>query len=109
MDRSISQALRSLVPALSDPIPTELLELASSLLAQSRSKASSLKAEEEIARSYVCANIACERYNRLCYVPLNRIRRGASAKKLTQIEAESLTPQNRASSSLPSKNLSEVV
>ena len=61
MDKSIAQALNGLIPAFSGPIPTELQELAASLLAQSRSKASSLKADEEIARSYACANLACER------------------------------------------------
>ena len=61
MDKSIAQALNGLVPTLSGPIPPELQDLAVSLLAQSRSKASSLKADEEIARSYACANLACER------------------------------------------------
>ena len=61
MDRSIAQALGSLMPSLTGSLPPELLDLAVSLLAQSRSKASSLKADEEIARSYTCANIACER------------------------------------------------
>ena len=61
MDKSIEQALTELLPTLSGPLPLELRELAVSLLAQSRIKASSLKADEEIARSYVCANLACER------------------------------------------------
>ncbi len=61
MNRSIEQALGGLVPTLS-VIPPDLLELATSLLAQSRTRASNLKAEEEIARSYACANIACERF-----------------------------------------------
>jgi len=61
MDRSIAEALSNLIPTLSGSLPPELCELATSLLAQSRSKASSLKADEEIARSYACANIACER------------------------------------------------
>ena len=43
-------------------LPPELVSLAASLLAHSRSKAASLKAEEEIARSYACAHLACERY-----------------------------------------------
>lgn len=64
MDRSVAQALSSLLPALGGSLPPELVELAVSLLAQSRSKASSLKADEEIARSYACANIACERCQR---------------------------------------------
>ena len=57
----MTQALISLIPTLTGPLPPELLELAVSLLAQSRSQASSLKADEEIARSYACANLACER------------------------------------------------
>ena len=61
MDKQIAQALNSLIPTLTGPLPHELLELTASLLAQSRNKTSSLKAEEEIVRSYVCANIACER------------------------------------------------
>ncbi len=61
MDRAVVQALNGLVPSPSGPLPPELVELATSLLAQSRNKASSLKADEEIARSYACANIACER------------------------------------------------
>ncbi|KAL9631808.1 MAG: hypothetical protein Q9164_005693 [Protoblastenia rupestris] len=69
MDRSIAQALHGLIPALSGPLPPELLELSSSLLAQSRSKASSLKADEEIARSYACANIACERLKQSLSLP----------------------------------------
>ena len=61
MDQSIEQALTSLLPALNGPLPLKLLELGTSMLAQSRTRASNLKAEEEIARAYVCANLACER------------------------------------------------
>jgi len=69
MDRSVAQALTGLIPSLNGPLPKELVELAGSLLAQSRNKASSLKAEEEIARSYACANLACER----CEAPYRRV------------------------------------
>lgn len=62
MDRAVAQALTSLIPEWNDALPQELLDLAASLLAQSRNKASSLKAEEEIARTYACAHLACERY-----------------------------------------------
>jgi len=62
MDKSVIQALNGLIPTSSSPLPPELVELAVSLLAQSRSKASSLKVEEEIARSYACAHLACERF-----------------------------------------------
>ena len=61
MDKSVNQALNSLLPALAELVPPELQDLATSILAQSRSKAGSLKAEEEIARTYACANLACER------------------------------------------------
>lgn len=80
MNRAAAERdLFSLLPSLSSgALPPELLELTTSFLAQSRSKASGLKPDEEIARSYVCANIACERYV-LCilvavlllYIPTN--------------------------------------
>jgi origin recognition complex subunit 6 len=62
MNRAAAERdLFSLLPSLSSgALPPELLELTTSFLAQSR--ASALKPDEEIARSYVCANIACERY-----------------------------------------------
>jgi hypothetical protein len=62
MSRPIERALQEIIPRLSGPLPPELVELASSLLAQSRSKISNLKAEEELGRAFACANIACERY-----------------------------------------------
>jgi hypothetical protein len=61
MNRSIDQALITLLPTLSSAPPKPLRELATSFLAQSRHKASTLKAEEEIARPYACAHIACNR------------------------------------------------
>ncbi|KAL2265298.1 hypothetical protein VTJ83DRAFT_6398 [Remersonia thermophila] len=61
MNRSIEQALLSLLPTHSTAFPEPLTELASSLLAQSRHRASTLKAEEEIARPYACAHLACDR------------------------------------------------
>jgi origin recognition complex subunit 6 len=61
MSRPVEKALNEIIPRLSGPLPPELIELASSLLAQSRSKITNLKAEEEIGRTYACANIACER------------------------------------------------
>lgn len=62
MSRPIEQALLSLLPSHNSNLPPTLVELASSLLAQSRNKASTLKAEEEVARAYACANLACDRY-----------------------------------------------
>ena len=48
-------------------LPQELLSYAMSLVAQSRSFSSSLKPEEEIARPYACAEIACRRYSELTH------------------------------------------
>lgn len=62
MSRQIEQALLSLMPTYGSDLPPSLVELAGSLLAQSRHRASALKTEEEIARLYACANIACDRY-----------------------------------------------
>lgn len=53
-------ALHSLLPTVHS-LPPELLQLSASLLAQSKSKAASLKPEEEIGRTYVCCHIACQR------------------------------------------------
>ncbi|RGP72127.1 origin recognition complex subunit 6 [Fusarium sporotrichioides] len=61
MSRQIEQALLSLMPTYGSDLPPSLVELAGSLLAQSRHRASALKTEEEIARLYACANIACDR------------------------------------------------
>lgn len=74
MNRSADPALRSLLPTHNGPFPPQLTDLAGSLLAQSRHRASALKAEEEIARPYACAHIACDRY-----VPARRSRRAAPA------------------------------
>lgn len=62
MNKSLEPNLHNLLPSLAGPIPSELLDLATSLLAQSHTRISNLKANEEIARSYVCAHLACERY-----------------------------------------------
>ncbi|KAL2155437.1 hypothetical protein VTH82DRAFT_179 [Thermothelomyces myriococcoides] len=61
MNRSIEQTLLSLLPTHSSTLPQQLTDLASSLLAQSRNRASTLKAEEEVARLYACAHLACDR------------------------------------------------
>lgn len=47
-------------------LPSALTSLAAALLAQSRSKASTLKPEEEAARTYTCCHLACERYAQIC-------------------------------------------
>ncbi|KAK7536180.1 origin recognition complex, subunit 6 [Phyllosticta citribraziliensis] len=69
MSRPLEQALAGLIPSHNGPLPPELTTLASSLLAQSRSKASSLKSEEEIARTYACAHLACERLKQRLNLP----------------------------------------
>ncbi|KAI4111728.1 MAG: hypothetical protein LQ338_008347, partial [Usnochroma carphineum] len=58
-----------LIPEHNGPLPQELLELAISFLAQSRNKASSLKPEEEIARTHACAHLACERLKQRLGLP----------------------------------------
>ncbi|KAF2032518.1 hypothetical protein EK21DRAFT_60770 [Setomelanomma holmii] len=66
---SVEQALTGLVPALNGPLPPELVELTLSLLARSRSVANSLKPDEEIARPYACAQLACERSKKRFNLP----------------------------------------
>ena len=61
MSRAVERDLFSLLPTYSEELPPPLVELASSLLAQSRHRASTLKQEEEVARAYACCQIACER------------------------------------------------
>ncbi|KAK7947895.1 uncharacterized protein PG986_008781 [Apiospora aurea] len=63
MSRTLETTLLSLVPTYpsASDLPRPLVDLASSLLTQSRHNASTLKAEEEVAREYACANLACER------------------------------------------------
>ncbi|KAF6810586.1 origin recognition complex subunit 6 [Colletotrichum sojae] len=61
MNRSIEQTLLGLMPTHNSALPPSLVELAGSLLAQSRHRASTLKADEEIGRLYACAHIACDR------------------------------------------------
>jgi origin recognition complex subunit 6 len=51
------------VPTHANDLPPKLVSLALSFVAQSRSFAASLKPEEEIARPYACAEIACRRYS----------------------------------------------
>jgi len=62
MNRTVEQDLNRLLPTLNGALPSDLVQLTVSLLAQSKNRASSLRPEEEIARSYACAHIACERY-----------------------------------------------
>ncbi|RPB19156.1 hypothetical protein L211DRAFT_661909 [Terfezia boudieri ATCC MYA-4762] len=61
MNRSLETTLTGLIPTLTGPIPPELVNMAASLLALSRQRVGALKPEEESARAYLCAHIACER------------------------------------------------
>ncbi|KZF19426.1 hypothetical protein L228DRAFT_263754 [Xylona heveae TC161] len=69
MNRNIENTLGGLIPTLSGPVPEELVTLAASLVTQSRSKASNLKPEEEIARGYACAHLAAERLKQRFNLP----------------------------------------
>ncbi|KAE8377025.1 origin recognition complex, subunit 6 [Aspergillus bertholletiae] len=68
-NRPVEQALGTLLPTHADDLPQELLSLALSLVAQSRSFSTSLRPEEEIARPYACAEIACRRLTRALKLP----------------------------------------
>ncbi|PYI31961.1 hypothetical protein BP00DRAFT_369836 [Aspergillus indologenus CBS 114.80] len=68
-NRPVEQALATLLPTHAQDLPPDLLSLAVSLVAQSRSLSSSLKPEEEIARPYACAEIACRRLTRTLKLP----------------------------------------
>ncbi|EPE07686.1 origin recognition complex subunit 6 [Ophiostoma piceae UAMH 11346] len=118
MNRSADQALRSLLPTHNGPFPPQLADLAGSLLAQSRHRASTIKADEEIARSYACAHIACDRlktslnlppieprppiqprlYKRL-YAYLNTVLKPASSAANNRAEGSLASPANRATPS----------
>jgi len=58
---AVTQSLCSLLPEQGSRPPPRLVQLAESLLAQSRQRASHLKPEEEIGRAYACSEIACTR------------------------------------------------
>lgn len=60
-NRPVEQALATLLPTHAQDMPQELRSLALSLVAQSRSSSSSLKPDEEIARPFACAELACKR------------------------------------------------
>jgi len=61
----IEQALVTLLPSVNS-LPDELVRRANDLLIQSKSVAANLKPQEEIGRTYACANIACERFVHSC-------------------------------------------
>lgn len=60
-NRPVEQALATLLPTHAQDMPPELRSLALSFVAQSRSSSSSLKPDEEIARPFACAELACKR------------------------------------------------
>ncbi|KAL4961740.1 uncharacterized protein BDV14DRAFT_119646 [Aspergillus stella-maris] len=68
-NRPVEQALATLLPTHANDIPPELRSLALSFVAQSRSLASSLKPDEEIARPFACAELACKRLARTLQLP----------------------------------------
>ncbi|KAL4898122.1 origin recognition complex, subunit 6 [Aspergillus ambiguus] len=68
-NRPVEQALATLLPTHANDLPQELVSLSLSLVAQSRSFSTSLKPEEEIARPYACAEIACKRLTRALKLP----------------------------------------
>ncbi|KIW06762.1 uncharacterized protein PV09_02451, partial [Verruconis gallopava] len=87
MNKAVEQDLLSLLPSITLPLPRELLELAVSLLSQSRSKAGSLKQDEEIARGYVCANIACDRLKTKLNLPTIVVRPPVAPKVYKKVYA----------------------
>ncbi|KAJ0424880.1 origin recognition complex, subunit 6 [Aspergillus carlsbadensis] len=68
-NRPVDQALATLLPTHANDIPPELRNLALSFVAQSRSFSTSLKPDEEIARPFACAELACKRLARVLKLP----------------------------------------
>ncbi|ATZ56539.1 hypothetical protein BCIN_13g03760 [Botrytis cinerea B05.10] len=68
MNQATSQVLSNLIPRHSGALPPELLALTSSLISQSRLRCS-LSQEQEIGRTYACANLACERLKTTLNLP----------------------------------------
>lgn len=66
---AIHQSLSILLPAHAQKLPAALVQLAESLLARSRQRATRLKPEEEIARAFACSEIACTRLRVKCRLP----------------------------------------
>ncbi|KAA8565648.1 hypothetical protein EYC84_009499 [Monilinia fructicola] len=101
MNQATSLVLSNLIPRHSGPLPPELLDLTSSLIAQSRVKCS-LNQEQEIGRTYACANLACERLKTTLNLPAIEPRPPVPPrvyKKLYAYIDESLasaTPRKRA-------------
>ncbi|RDW79037.1 uncharacterized protein DSM5745_05889 [Aspergillus mulundensis] len=68
-NRPVDQALATLLPTHAQDLPQELRSLALSFVAQSRSSSSSLRPDEEIARPFACAELACRRLARTLNLP----------------------------------------
>ncbi|KAL4882606.1 origin recognition complex, subunit 6 [Aspergillus karnatakaensis] len=68
-NRPVEQALATLLPTHAQDLPQELRSLALSFVAQSRSFSSSLKPDEEIARPFACAELACRKLTRPLQLP----------------------------------------
>ena len=81
------------MPTHGTALPPTLLELASSLLVQSRHKASNLKADEEIARSYACAHIACDRRVSLEAYTYNAIATDSSTRLKVSLDLPPIEPR----------------
>lgn len=100
---SVETSLSSLLPTLNGNLPPELTHLATSLLAQSRTRLN-LKPNEEIARPYACAEIAYKRLKSRLKLPsthgrppvpprvyaklLDLLEKGLQAQKVARAEAE---------------------
>ncbi|OQO04608.1 hypothetical protein B0A48_09530 [Cryoendolithus antarcticus] len=72
MAAAIERSLHLIVPTATS-LPSTLIDLASSLLAQSRAKVPKLKQDEEIARTYACCHLACERLKHKANLEIGKI------------------------------------
>lgn len=68
---NVTSSLKSLLPNYST-FPPALVNLSESLVMKSRRRAQHLKPEEEIARTYVCCEIACRRLRASLRLPAAR-------------------------------------
>jgi hypothetical protein len=104
---SIKLALVNLLPTHENALPPELLNLAQSILTQSRSyvNPSSLKPEEEIARPYACAEIACKRSVEVLSEPSITNWHCFEVADALQARTGSPTPSSTRSPSMPSTPL----
>src|SRR4051812_37012620 len=59
----MENTILTLIPTSTTEIPEALTATAKALFTQSKQKIITLKPQEEPARTYICAHLACERYN----------------------------------------------